>query len=56
MKLWFNNRFSVKKTEEFREWRTESSILKFISSHLDSKGKLTAKPLIFRTKTKTTNN
>jgi hypothetical protein len=42
MKLWFNNRFSVKKTEEFREWRTESSILKFISSHLDSKGKLTA--------------
>lgn len=42
MKLWFRNRFTVKKTTEFREWRTENSILKFISSNLDSNGRLTA--------------
>lgn len=41
MKLWFRNRFTVKKTTESREWRTENSILKFISSNLDNNGRLT---------------
>lgn len=40
MELWFKSRFTGKKTKEFREWRTEKSILKFISSHLDSEGRM----------------
>lgn len=41
IKKWLQDLFDKKEPFEFKEWRTDNSIQKFLLSHLDSNGKLT---------------
>lgn len=43
IKKWLQDIFDKKESIEVKEWRTENSILKFLSSHLDEKGRLSEK-------------
>jgi hypothetical protein len=43
IKKWLQDIFDKKESIEIKEWRTENSILKFLSSNLDEKGNLSEK-------------
>lgn len=43
MKKWLQDIFGIKESNEIKEWRTDNSILKFLSSYLDEKGNLSKK-------------
>ena len=43
IKKWLQDIFDQKESTEIKEWRTDNSILKFLSSNLDENGNLTEK-------------
>jgi hypothetical protein len=43
IKKWLQDIFDKKESIEIKEWRTDNSILKFLSSNLDEKGNLSEK-------------